>query len=434
MSTKIALILGNIDNLILNNYWRKFYTYKEIGWDESSIKNYLAKKDFIMQVASFNTPTVSFSASSRRNRFYEIYNRNSMLEMDVPFDEHVLNVLNEIKLHYEIYVITSRKENLHAKTVDRLVSLGFPIQDKNIIFLPEKKNLAQFRQQSISEITQNHPIGIGIAIDPNDVAIYERMSFPVYGFASIKEPVDFGSKKNYTVHNWSQLRSILMNYAEQVKERNKKEQLAKNSQNNSTPSQETSSESAFEKVIFQQLFLGSANILGPLASDYPAIHGFDELINPFLANVKENLKLLRSDQVEQFFQIFAQKMEIDFHITRDELQPTLLALKDQENSKYMQVYLVLTKFLEKLRDHAFLSIGQNQIDQVFRKLAGKPLPESHLQKIHTLVKNNDEAIVILYNLSFLVWLQKTYELSSVQSNISEIYLKHSNHVLSKLFF
>ena len=99
----LALVLSELDNLIINNYWRKFLTYKEVGWDEESIQTYLSQKDKILQIASFNTPTVSFSASSRRNRFYEIYNRSQMLEKDVAY-EGSPEVIAKLADKYNIYV------------------------------------------------------------------------------------------------------------------------------------------------------------------------------------------------------------------------------------------------------------------------------------------------------------------------------------------
>ncbi len=434
MVAKIALILGNIDNLLLNNYWRKFYTYKEIGWNEPAIKNYLAKKQYTMQVASFNTPTVTFSASSRRNRFYEIYNRPTMLDMDVPYDEHVIGVLNEIRQSYEIFVITSRKINLQPKTLEILTRLGFQVKNEHVFFLPENKNLAQFRQKTIAAIVQKYPVGIGISIDPHDLTIYARYEYPVYGFTSIKESTDFHDKQNFVVQSWSQLLSVLLTYAKNVKELAEKNAASPKVEINQGEEEKNSSESALEKVIFQQLFLGSANILGSMTSDYPPIQGFEETIAPFLGDVKAHLKLISSGQIPSFFQVFTEKFGIEFQSILQELKPTLDALQDQENSKFMQVYLVLTKFLEHIRENAFSVIGQNHIDQIFRKLAGKPLPQSHFQKIQSLIGTNDEKIVILYNLSFLTWLQKVYNLTTITSNLPQIFTKHANSVLVQLFF
>ena len=72
---EFALVIPAFDYFIVDPTKRKFATYKEIGWDDQSITNYLRTKENHETIASFITNTVSFSASSRRNRFYEIYSR-----------------------------------------------------------------------------------------------------------------------------------------------------------------------------------------------------------------------------------------------------------------------------------------------------------------------------------------------------------------------
>jgi len=112
MTFQFSLILG-LDNIVLNNYWRKYYTYLKIGWDDASIRDYLSK--YMMQIASFNTRTVSFSASSRRNKFYEIYNRPDMLEQDVAWEGSV-EAIKKISQKFKIYIVSSRSNEMRRKT------------------------------------------------------------------------------------------------------------------------------------------------------------------------------------------------------------------------------------------------------------------------------------------------------------------------------
>ena len=95
MTVQFSFVIG-MDNIVINNYWRKYETYLELGWDHASTGHNLSKKEYMMQIASFNTRTVSFSASSRRNKFYEIYNRPKMLEQDVAWDDICVESLKKL--------------------------------------------------------------------------------------------------------------------------------------------------------------------------------------------------------------------------------------------------------------------------------------------------------------------------------------------------
>lgn len=106
MAHQYGLVFTELDNIIIDNYYRKFYTYKELGWDDNNIKAYLEQKAFIMQIASFNTAKVSFSASSRRNRYYEVYNKPEMLEKDIAYGQ-AIDVLEKLAEKYDIHIISS---------------------------------------------------------------------------------------------------------------------------------------------------------------------------------------------------------------------------------------------------------------------------------------------------------------------------------------
>ncbi len=208
---KWALIFTELDNIILNNYWRKFYTYREIGWDEQSIKEYLSKKENIMKVASFNTTNVSFSASSRRNRYYNIYNKEQMLEQDVPYEGAVdgLSKLNEI---YKIYIMTHRKKPLKEKTLEVMEKLGFNMDILTIYFMKKNKKLFQHRTECMKKIVEDFPSGVGICLNPSDKSVFERFNYTPIGFTSIKNYEAFknsGNPFNIICQDWPQLLSSL---------------------------------------------------------------------------------------------------------------------------------------------------------------------------------------------------------------------------------
>ncbi len=433
MSVSIALILANLDNLVLNNYWRKFYTYKEIGWDDISIKDYLSKKEYIMQIASFNTPTVSFSASSRRNRFYEVYNELKMLESDVPWEESVVEILNSLANSYSVYIITARKTDLQEKTLEVMKKLGFNVEAINFIFLPSNTNLAIFRQKSIKKIKEKYEYGVGIIINPNDAMVFERYDYPVYGFTSLKENIDFKDKTHAALNRWQSLFPLLSSYHNQIRSHVESQKDISTLKQIDPEEQKKPPESALEKVIYHQLFLGSDNIMGKSESKSVEIQGLRELLKCFMNDITSKIKLILSKRLNLFFHFFTQRYNIDFQEIQSGLEASISGLHQEVGEGYMMAFIVLTKFIEKLREHAFDHEGKNYLDQTFRKLIGKPLPRPYHERIKTFVAAEDEEIMILYNLSFMAWLNKTYIEDRIKTNVNEVLVNQANLVLTKLF-
>ena len=207
MSPQWALVL-ELDNLILNNYWRKFYTYKKIGWEDDPIHQYLGQKKNTMQIASFSTPFVNFAASSRRNRFYEIYNQLEMLDQDVPFDNSVEGI-KKISQKYKIHIITSRTLDLEEKTREVLTRLGYPMEDLKIYFKKSIENLFAYRKKCLDEVHKAYPTGVGIALSPSDLDLLKRYQYTPIVFTSIKNTKDFNNRVDIVCHDWVQLCSSL---------------------------------------------------------------------------------------------------------------------------------------------------------------------------------------------------------------------------------
>ena len=47
----VAIIIIELDNLVLDNYWRKYYTYMELGWESNAIHEFIAQKTNKLQVS-----------------------------------------------------------------------------------------------------------------------------------------------------------------------------------------------------------------------------------------------------------------------------------------------------------------------------------------------------------------------------------------------
>jgi len=206
---KYGLILTELDNLAINNYWRKYSTYLEIGWDVESIKAYLAQKDKILQIASFNTNTVSFSASSRRNRFYDIYNRPDMLDKDVA-EPGAVECLVKLADKYDIYIISSRTEDLKEKTLEILKKQGFPLEKIQVYFKETNAILHSYRKDCVLKVKQKNPSGVAVCINPEDASSYESLNYTPVGFTTLKNFDDFNGKISAVFQDWNQLLTSLL--------------------------------------------------------------------------------------------------------------------------------------------------------------------------------------------------------------------------------
>ena len=204
MTAQFSLILG-LDNIVLNNYWRKYYSYLKIGWDDSSIRHYLSKKEYMMQIASFNTKTVSFSASSRRNRFYEIYNRSEMLEQDVVWDSNIIESLIKISKKYKIFIVSARSSELKNKTLDVMEKLGFPMEDLTIIFKSPNESLSIYRRNTLNSIKEKYAGGVGICLNLSDRYLYERIGYTPIAFSSINDYNSFDGKIAIVCQDWASI-------------------------------------------------------------------------------------------------------------------------------------------------------------------------------------------------------------------------------------
>ena len=205
---KIWGVVLNLDNLVLNNYWRKYQTYRQIGWDDVSIKQYLSHKQNTMQIASFSTPTVSFSASSRRNRFYSIYNQLEMLDQDVAWGSSV-SALQDLSTRYHIYIISARTEDLREKTLEVMARLGFVMENVSIFFKKSLEQLYSYRKKCIKEITKNHPTGVGICLNPSDTTLFKDFGYTPVGMTSLKNKEEFNGHIDIVCEDWTQLLTAL---------------------------------------------------------------------------------------------------------------------------------------------------------------------------------------------------------------------------------
>lgn len=205
MDKQFALLMP-LDNLILDNSNRKTATYTEIGWDETNTLAYVSKKENIMKIASFNTTTVNFTASSRRNRYYDIYNRLDMLEHDIllPKCSEVIKLLTK---DFKIFVVSLRTKDLEEKTLSALKNLGFPVESVEFSFKKMHEPIASYKKKCLIHIHNEFSSGIGLILHPDDSILLNEYDYSPVGFSSIKNKEDFSTE--VVCANWSEISSSI---------------------------------------------------------------------------------------------------------------------------------------------------------------------------------------------------------------------------------
>ena len=184
-------------------------TYLELGWDKESIDDFISKKENMYgKIASFNTTRVTFTASSRRNRFYEVYNREDMLEHDWQFPG-VINALKRLSVDFDIYIVSERTEDLEEKTLQIMEEAGFPMHSLKIFFKGMHKVLRHYKKNCLVEITSKHSTGIGVILHPQDARLFKKFNYTPVGFASIKDASEFSGRVEVVCENWNQLTQCL---------------------------------------------------------------------------------------------------------------------------------------------------------------------------------------------------------------------------------
>ncbi len=203
-----GLIFNEIDSILLDNTTRKYLTYLELGWDDASIREYLSNKENLMKIASFNTARVSFTASSRRNRFYAIYNRPDMVEKDLPV-VGALEGMKQIVDKFDLFAITAREKGLEEKTLEVMKRLGFPVSKMKIFFKEEFVPVENYYRECIAKITKQNSSGVAICVNPDEAGLYQMTGYTPVGFTFLKNPEDFNGKIQIVCQNWAQIIAVL---------------------------------------------------------------------------------------------------------------------------------------------------------------------------------------------------------------------------------
>lgn len=464
-----------LDNVLVDTYRRRFDTYLEIGWDKKSIKKYLADKANLLKIASFNTKTVSFSASSRRNRFYEVYNRADMSARDEAWGK-CLKYLPEVVGRYDVHVIAARKVDVEAQTRDTLARVGFPVDAVTIHFLPLNTSLATYRRKTIQEIKRAGRRGglVGVCLNPNQGITLARAGYAPVGFTSLADPEsfeDFAGTIRHVAGSWKHLTKELSALHAQIQA-----QLARvpapspgvpvgtgtgtpkiapapgpgrvsgprpAPASTSTPARAPApaptpaggvqTQSMLEQAVYYQLFMGSNQIMGGSEHTTVRIPGVGPLLRTFMSDLKSQLPLILRDQLPAFFAHFRAKFPTDFSALEATAAANLALIGELEDQGFAGLFVVLTKFIELLREFAFDQWGLFHLKRLYEAQAGAgQFSEALETEVQDRYVRNDDAVALLYNLSFVAQVARSYPDDAVMRHVNKLIAFHAGVLASAL--
>ncbi len=204
---KYTLILANLDYILIDPSARKIKTYMEIGWDETHARAFVGEKKNWDNIASFNTTKVTFSASSRRNRFYEVYWQENFFAFDGLYPR-IGELLPELVKKFQIIVFSDRTEDQKEKTLSRLKQIGVPINNIEFYFKGIHQTLVHFKAECVKKTQEKYQSGLVVLHIPSDIDIYRRAYFTPIGFTTTHERPEFHAA-DAVCENWEQILAVL---------------------------------------------------------------------------------------------------------------------------------------------------------------------------------------------------------------------------------
>ncbi|OLS14569.1 MAG: hypothetical protein RBG13Loki_1808 [Promethearchaeota archaeon CR_4] len=204
---KYALILANLDYTLIDPSTRKIKTYIEIGWDEAHARAFVGEKKNWDNIASFNTTNVTFSASSRRNRFYEVFWQEEFFAYDTLYP-HISEILPELVRKFNVVVFSDRTEDQKEKTLKRLKQIGVPIEKIHFCFKGVHQTLVHFKTEYVRKTHEKFQSGLVVLHIPADLELYRRYYFTPIGFTTTYNRLEF-STADAVCDDWKQILAVL---------------------------------------------------------------------------------------------------------------------------------------------------------------------------------------------------------------------------------
>ena len=190
-----------------------------------------------------------------------------------------------------------------------------------------------------------------------------------------------------------------------------------------------------DEAIFHQLFSGAGTdrIMGLDENSSLQIENVEELLNSFMAELKPKLFLVNATQIGEFFAYFAERFQLDLTDVQVVVAANLEGMAGLENEENAQLFMVIAKFIEKLRNITFEHFGVGWIAYLFHEIGGMVFEGAPKEKFNQLLNDNDPDIGLLYNVSFILWLTHMYPNTPYSQPIQDVIKNHAVKVIGKLY-
>ena len=189
-----------------------------------------------------------------------------------------------------------------------------------------------------------------------------------------------------------------------------------------------------EHAVNQQLWSGGARIMGKNPANTMQLTGVENLLKLLLKDLDHHLYWIGEGQVSKFLHEFGKMFNLDLSLTLERIQTNLGAMgayNDSEQPDVMAYYMVITKLLEALREHAYQMWGYRQIQEKYAQ-SGHAFTEKVGDKLQRLAALNEENISLLYNLSFILMLSLHYGNKKFQTTIKRLTTVRINRIVEKI--
>jgi hypothetical protein len=472
----IAVVISELDNLLLEPYWRIFQTYQELGWDADSIHAFLSKKENKTQLASFTTPQKNFTGPNRREEYEATYNRMDMLDKDtaLPGTTDMLQILTHGAY---VVVLSARPIEQESRTRQVMQALGFPIDQMEFNFKEPDESVMNFRKRCFQQLGKRFQIAIGICLYPSDTINFDRLRYPTMALTTLKNAEAFSGTIDLVCNDWNQIAGNFIQLVKSMSPAKLEQARAKLAE--STPKRfafqrsvadiaaqfeadkqfilpttsaypdltmntadifqnaedRGSTQNLLDQAVFMQLFSSASNetILGKNENESIKIENVEYILNMFMTELKAQLPLIRHRQIAQFFSYFSQRLQVDLSDVQMMTEINLEAMGGVENAENADYFIAVTKLVEKLRNMSFEHFGMGWVAWIFYETTGKTFEGPIKEKFLALADQNDPDIGILFNVSFILWLTKLYPDTPYSEPIQTIVKNHTKKIIGRLF-
>jgi hypothetical protein len=311
---------------------------------------------------------------------------------------------------------------------------GFPLEYLTIFFKEPNQILANYRARCVDQIQQHHPEGIAVIVLPNDVIMFDRIGYHSIAFTSLRDIKEFRGITSAVCDDWVSLTQTIINLGpsdatvkispillSEIKPSKTDQRIGSSIEKRSPSTVEgiKNTQSMLDQAVFHQLFLGNGKIMGASEEDSVEIPYVEELLSCFMLDLKKQLPFIQRRQLNEFFGFFETKFLLKFQDVKEISQINLENMAGLPDQGITAIYLVLTKFVEAVRDQAFFIWGQARLREIYQKLTKKSIDGVIADRIRRLTLSSSKELTLLFNVSFIAWLASKYPENPYSSEISD---------------